>query len=189
VKTYPNVICLPRQRVFYAFGIEDFIKRLLETGIEVAIWTSTTKHNGKPIIEGILDENIRRQLKFIWYRDQTELDPEFGISTDMTIEKHSTVKRIERILSHPYINSNREYNYDNVVIVDDTYQKCRLNPENCNIIVPAFTMFGIGEPREAELKEARDAERFDHIYSLILDRLSGDVIYSPRSNTGENRVE
>ena len=96
----------------------------------VAFWSSTTSYNAKPIIDQLLNtSDIPKRAKFIWYRDRTRLDPDYGVNND--IKEHDTVKTLSDVWSHPYVNQYRLYSNTNTLLVDDSARKTRFNhPDN-----------------------------------------------------------
>lgn len=111
----------------------EFFTRLFDNNYEVALWTSTTEYNGKRIIEWMIPQIIQNKFKFIWYRDRTRLDPDFGTNEEIT--QYDTVKNLQDVWSHPYVNGYRRFNALNTCIVDDGPHKMRFNaPDNVILV-------------------------------------------------------
>lgn len=141
-------------------GYRKFLTRCY-TKYDVAFFTSTTQRNAEIILKKLLTKKQFKQVKFVWYRDRTYLDPDwyaFGESAchqkhsyeisahpswefenfqEEQIQKHSTIKHLSAIWRNPIINAERKYSEKNTLICDDSYMKLRLNPRsNCLPILP-----------------------------------------------------
>ena len=123
---------LPSYKIFKFNGIEDFIQWCLDN-YDVAIWSSTTHRNASEMLK-LCNIDISK-FKFVWYRDRTELDPEYKINKDIT--RYNTVKNLERIWSNP-INVYRQYSSKNTLIIDDDHMKVRFNDKDNVFIVNNF---------------------------------------------------
>lgn len=110
-----------------------FFEKLFREHV-VSVWTSSNYKTVRPILENILTEDQLESLKFIWCRDRTELDPEYGNPEFPLLKSHSTVKKLKRVLASPYVNYDREWNWSNVIIIDDGEEKVRYNPKE-NVLV------------------------------------------------------
>ena len=108
-------------------GASDFINYCLDN-YEVGIFTSITPSNTKIIISKIFTYGRKNKLKFIYDRSHTKLDPDYEKLDN--IKKFDTVKYLTDVINNPIINTNRTYNLDNTIIIDDTYMKVRFNPVN-----------------------------------------------------------
>ena len=114
-------------------GVSDFIRECLAR-YDVAIYSSTTWHNIKPLLDEILPEELLSQLKFVWTRDHTRLDPSYGQEGYHYLRPFDTVKDLHYVFDNPAINVERCYDLSNTLIVDNEERKVRLNPEeNCMI--------------------------------------------------------
>jgi len=123
---------LPRYIVFIRPYVKEFLNFCYEYA-DVGFFSSTTQPNAWGILNHILTEDQKKKTKFYWYREHTKLDPNFRL--DPSIFGHDTIKLMSDVFSSPYINCNRTYGYYNTVIVDDAYQKVRLNhPSNIQIV-------------------------------------------------------
>lgn len=122
-------------RIFKRPEAEWFIETLLEK-YDVAVWSSTTKPNAEFMLNAVFSKDQIKQLKFVWYRARTQLDPDYG--KDETVKDFDTVKRLEQVWLDPYINTSRQYSVENTVIIDDEMHKIRHNPEQTRIIAEVF---------------------------------------------------
>ena len=71
-------------------------------------------------------KNPKKYFEFIWCRDRTKLDPDYGKDPD--IEKYDTIKMLKDIIDCPDINQDRNYGFHNIIICDDSRMKTRFNP-------------------------------------------------------------
>lgn len=100
----------------------ELLDYLSKNNIDYAVWTSTTFVRAKPLVDYIF-ENY--QPKFVWYRDDTDYDAEFGL--------HHTLKNVEKIR-----RIFPQYANEKIFIVDDSAKKLRFNLQSDNIIVENF---------------------------------------------------
>lgn len=133
--------------------IKDFILWCFDENIDIGIWSSTYKHNAEDVIKFIMTEEERKKLKFEWYRDRTEFDPDYGI--DPNIRGHDTVKNLYLVWCNPIVNFrnydcvndnndhdnrlNYKYNETNTIILEDNEKKVRFNDKENVIIVDSYT--------------------------------------------------
>lgn len=101
-------------------GVGQFLALLFEC-FHVAVWTTTTRTHGQPLVDQIFGDYVP-SLVFIWYRRQTRM-------VDSLID-WDRVKPLE-LISH----FNSKWNQSNVVIIDDNPQKVRTNPPFNSLIV------------------------------------------------------
>jgi len=106
----------------------EFIEQILNL-YDVAIFSSTTFKNAMPIVELLFKEQ-QSKLKFKWFRDRTEYDPD--------TDDHSTIKELVRVWRNPTANWERTYNKHNTLICDDDLSKVRFNSENNYLVVAKF---------------------------------------------------
>lgn len=90
---------------------------------DIAIWSSTTEKNAIPMIQYI--EKYGIEFKFVWFRDRTQLNPFYLINPK--VKKYDTIKDIRQVLLSPEINRERRYTPNDILIVDDEYNKVRMN--------------------------------------------------------------
>lgn len=88
----------------------------------VAIFSSSSYYNVSSVLKTVMTREQLSNCLFTWTRDRTHLDSE-GES------QHSTVKRLGDVLGNPVINSNRVYNWSNVLMCDDSASKMAANPK------------------------------------------------------------
>lgn len=91
----------------------------------IAIWSSSSERNMAPFVK-ILIKKYRLKFLFIWYRDQTQLDMDYGI--DPSVKIHDTIKDITQIVLSPTLNPERALKKEDILIVDDDWKKIRMNP-------------------------------------------------------------
>lgn len=87
---------------------------------DICIWTSSTESkiiNSIEYIKSIIDF----ELKFVWYCHNCLLDNKY--KKNSTTPKWLTIKDINSILLSPYINFDRFYTIDNIIIVDNNERK------------------------------------------------------------------
>ena len=116
------------------------VRKVLDTlflHFEVAIWTSSRKHNAQEVLNFILHPWEMEKLVFFWDREYVELDPDFN-HEHPEIKEYDTIKSINRIIYHPEVNAKRKWNVDNIRFVDNSENKLRFNPESTRIVLPNF---------------------------------------------------
>ena len=130
-----GVLC---QRVYTGDGfqitIRPFVQEFLSflyKNYEVAFFTSTNYVNANPIIQSLLTPEQKQKTKFFWYRDRTRFDPQ-------PIESYDTIKMIQDIIDCPTINYDRRYTLQNILLVDDSPRKVRLNNPDSVILVNSY---------------------------------------------------
>lgn len=149
LKSY-TVMLRPGYREFLDFCFEHFT---------VAFYSSTTYSNANAILNKLLTSKQKNKTLFRWFRDRTQLDPDFG--QNPKIMKHDTVKKLVDVFNCPLINEERKFNYDNTLLCDDSEQKTRFNPDKNIVIFPEFT----GDPHDQVLNKMTKTllERFDQL--------------------------
>lgn len=125
-------------------GAKEFLTYCIEKH-NLAIWSSTTYPNSQPMVDALLTAEQKSALIFVWYRDRTRLDPEFGERAD--IRNYDTVKNLEDVYSHPFFE--RIWTNRNTVIIDDSQTKTRFNSPNNVFLVPTFVESGIEDVFDA----------------------------------------
>ncbi len=116
---------------------KEFIKYCLDN-YHLGFLTSTTKKNAEPILKRLIPKEDWSKVKFFWYRDHTQADPEIG--TNPLTPNHSTIKKIDEILASKEINPDGIYNYHNVTICDDSKRKLRFVPPKNYVLVGSFNL-------------------------------------------------
>ena len=114
-------------------GAKDFLNECFSLFM-VAIWSSTTKPNAQPIVDAFFTDTQQKQLAFIWFRERTRLDPEYGRKSD--ISDFDTIKDLDDVFSHPFFE--RKWTPENTHIFDDSPKKMRFNNTNNYTIIPKF---------------------------------------------------
>ena len=114
-------------------GARNFIRQIFES-YHIAIWSSTTYTNVAPLIDALFNEEQKHALVFRWIRDRTKWDPEYGINSE--IMDFDTIKPIEEITQCPTLL--RKWKEDNILIIDDTKQKLRFNPDKNCLVIPNY---------------------------------------------------
>lgn len=135
VKNKDNMLVLTHCNVYFHPEAKDFFKWLFGR-YRVAIYSSTTSKNVKPILKHLLTKQQYEKLEFIWCRYMCTLDPEYGIRKE--IKMFDTIKLVSSVLDNPVVNANRRYNISNILLLDDSYLKLRFNPQKCYHIIPTF---------------------------------------------------
>jgi len=110
-------------RPFVHFAIDE-----LQLKYDIAVFTSCKQEGGMQLVLKIFTQEQCDKLKFIWFRDKTRLDPDFGV--DPTIQWFDTIKHIDTVLLCPIINEKRIYTRSNVLFIDDSHIKMRFNGSN-----------------------------------------------------------
>lgn len=164
-ETHPNFIERSVYHVFARPGVSDFIDQCFED-YDVAIFSSTTFYNVDPILDMLLTKEQREQLKFIWCRDRTRLDPMYGREEYDYIKKYDTIKMLEDVFANPVINADRHYSDRNTIIVDNELRKVRLNPDHS---VMVWNEFSIGRPAAHLVVIKQNVDyRFDQLQSEFI---------------------
>lgn len=114
-------------------GARDFIKHIFEK-YHIAIWSSTTYTNISPLIDALFNEDQKHALVFRWIRDRTKWDPEYG--TNPEIMDFDTIKPIDEIIQCPTLL--RKWKENNILLIDDSKQKLRFNPEKNCLVIPNY---------------------------------------------------
>lgn len=128
-------IDLPYYNVYLRKGVRKFLNWCYQQ-YTVAFWSSTTHKNAEIIINHILTVVQREKTHFFWYRDHTQLDPDYG--KDPNVIESDTIKLLSRVVSHPSINLCRRYSYNNILLLDDTMMKTRFNFKKNILTIPTF---------------------------------------------------
>ena len=121
------------------FNLRPYLDECLDALFDlfdVAIFTSMTKKYGSLAVNQIFTGEQQEMLKFVWYRDRTSWDPEYG--KIKTVKQHDTVKPLSYILDSPTVNDKRQYDRFNVVMVDDSHRKMKINTSDNYIIVESY---------------------------------------------------
>lgn len=119
-------------------GLTEFITKIAEH-FELAIWSSAPDEYVQEISAIIKPTNI--EFKFIWGKSKCSIDEE---SNDMYSTGYDDTNSIKDLR---LVNSEFAYSLDNILIIDDTPQKARLNLKNL-ICTNKFT----GDKSDDELK-------------------------------------
>jgi len=152
------------RKITPCYGLVDFIESLMSK-YRVAIWSSTTDYNTNPIIKSIFPKHIIERFLFIWHREFTELDPDYGKEGYEHIQKYDTIKPIDNIKASPIINYSRKWDRHNMIIIDDSPDKLRFNPPENNIVVPTYMLSEFDEKQTVI-----DLEYLNYLEELIDDR-------------------
>lgn len=129
-----------KKNVILRPGLYEFLDELISKKYQIAIFTSCKEKNGKLLI----DEFFKNyNFEFTWYRDRCDLDPDFGIDTE--VKDFDTIKDINSILLSPLLN--RKYQESDILFVDDSYRKMRFNPDESYYLIPSYS----GEKSDEEL--------------------------------------
>lgn len=102
--------------------IRPFIINFLDNCSEIfdiALWTSANYYNVIDFIKW-LTPKLKFSFKFIWYRDRCEIDTRSNILFDV-------VKNSRTLILSPILNSERLYNEDNIIFIDDDINKVNIN--------------------------------------------------------------
>ena len=116
-----------------------FLEQLSARGYSLGIYTSTPEDKAWPIIEFL---DIVHLLEFVWYRNHCVNDPDKG--------RYETMKLLARVIESPSINPEGKYAIDGCIICDDTPDKIRDNPLDCQFYFPTFSA---GKPDNADLED------------------------------------
>lgn len=159
-------------RVYKRPGADMFLRYCLKK-YNVAIWSSTTQYNVKPILNWIFKPKQLRKLAFIWYRNQTKLDPDYGKSEYPSITEYDTVKNLADVWSNPYFNRLRKYGKTNTLIVDDSSNKVRFNPKNNVLVVESYKGFSntINNKKCEDIMEYEDIKEYEDDMGCDTDNL------------------
>ena len=128
-------------------GVAELIKALIDEGYHVGVWSSTTSYNAIPMLDAVIDDELKEQLKFIWCRERVEMHPHYGL--DPKIREYDTIKDLHRIWSHSYFN--RKYQPNNTIIIDDSWIKLINHPEMNSLIVEPYQVDENDEDWAADL--------------------------------------
>ena len=114
-------------------GIREVLKRLSQEHT-LGIFSSTTFKNVVPVVKELEKSGIKFAITA--YREYTQLDPDY--LKNVSIQSFDTIKRLETIWSHPFFNSNRQWDSTNTLLVDDSAVKTRfIDPDNV-LVIPSF---------------------------------------------------
>ena len=142
-----KVLQLKFYKVIERRGANDFVNRLLDI-CDVGILTSTTKPNADQMIDLILEPEVKAKLKFIWYRDDVEVDLNGK-------EDYATVKKLKSVVRSAAINIRKDgvwrYSMDRALIADNSLSKIDKNPISNMYLFPAYT----GSSDDKSLDEIR----------------------------------
>lgn len=103
-------------------GVVDFLKKCKLDNYDIAVWTSGIYKKYHQFLDD-LQNDLNFKFSFCWYRNDTELDHDYGI--DNKIGKYHTIKNLDRVFYYP--NFRRCYNKDKTIIIDDDFRKIRMN--------------------------------------------------------------
>lgn len=118
---------LGKKIIYPRIGIKEFLEYIFEN-YQVAVFSSTTEKNADPILKYMLSEEQYDKLVFKWFRDRTRLDKNYE-------EIYDTVKVLEDIIDNPIINYNRHIKLEDLLMLDDSPKKMRLNDKKNYLIV------------------------------------------------------
>lgn len=136
-------ISLDKHNIYLRPKAKRFLNKILNLkNLEVAIFSSTTYPNVNLILNELITTEQRKKLKFLWCREHCTLDPDYGTRDD--VKEYTTIKKLETITDHPYINMKRLYNSTNVLFIDDEPSKMRYNPKSSYHILSGY------DPREID---------------------------------------
>lgn len=112
--------------IYFRPGTEEFLRWALRH-FKVGIFTSTERQNISPFL-GSISPEIKKRLLFIWTRGMCSLDPDQN-------RTYQTIKELDRIIKHPFINQSRKYQLEDILAIDDDHKKHLFNPEGTYLIV------------------------------------------------------
>jgi hypothetical protein len=110
--------------------VREFLLECLSR-YDVGIYTSTTANNADSILKSILGPKIVDRFKFVWYRPQTDPDPDDTSGYD-------TIKTIKKVLDDSTINKDGFYGLTRTLIVDDSITKVRFNDIDNVLVLPSY---------------------------------------------------
>ncbi len=143
--------------------IKDFVKKCTQK-YDIGIFSSTKWFNIEPLLKHIF-KNTKKYFKFIWCRDRTRLDPNYGKVDN--VKKFDTIKMLKDIIEHPDINQDRDYGFHNIVLCDDSQIKTRYNPiQNILIVEPWIP----GKPFDINSLLENIAEQFNILSNTEVTR-------------------
>jgi len=120
-------ISIGNKFVYPRKGIKEFLIYLFEK-YEVAVFSCTTEKNAEDILKQMLTAEQYNKLLFKWFRDRARLDKEYDTIYD-------TVKVLEDIVDNPVINVERKIKMEDLLMIDDSVKKMKLNDKKNYIIV------------------------------------------------------
>lgn len=103
-------------------GLVDLVRRCWAEGRpEVAVWTSSTGPVARRKLQRIFTRAEIKRFLFVWTRNMVKMDPAWAGTS------HQTIKLLDDLLLHPYINAGMRYDPGNILLVDDSPEKLRFN--------------------------------------------------------------
>jgi len=108
---------------------------------DIAIWSSAKMFNVEPLVRFMFDLETRSKLKFVWSQE------------NCTVEKGEDPRKplFIKDLSKMW-KEFPEYDQTNTLLIDDSKEKCKLNPEACFLTVKTWTK----EEQESDFSEVYD---------------------------------
>ena len=162
------------QKVFVRPSAKDGLKKLVDEGNSVAIWSSTTLKNTEPIVHTVWSEKDH-PFSFIWSRDHTKPD-NYRRQTSLgdSETEFATLKDLNMIWNYRLgvtdehrTKFGADFNFGpkNTVVVDDEPSKTRAHADNL-LWIPQYSV-------EDNLAGTVDPSLgFDQALELLLGELS-----------------
>lgn len=143
-------VAIGNKFIYPRIGVKDLIKSLFDK-YQVAIFTSITKKNADPILEYIFTKEQYNNLLFKWYRNKTkedktqlkdgEIDEEE--EDDERKDKYRTVKLLIDIINDPIINYDGKLKLEDILMIDDSERKMRMNDKKNYIIINSDSTYNV----------------------------------------------
>jgi len=140
----------PHLKSFLDYCFENFT---------VAVWSSARGENVKDLLDFVFQEDQKQRLLFFWDQSHCTTVP-FPAAPAAAGEEKSKKPLFLKELKHVW-DAFPQYNQDNTILVDDSEQKMRENPQKTRGIIKAWT-FGNdkGPEDDCELKDIIKEQRF-----------------------------
>lgn len=127
-----DMILIPKFIVFLRPHVYDFLSMCFDK-FDVGFFSSMTERHGSQILDILLTKEQKEQVKFIWYRDKTRPDPDFGIKPEIT--NYDTIKMAQDI-----VDSFDRYKLEDILICDDSETKLRFNKSENTCVIRSFNL-------------------------------------------------
>lgn len=95
-------------------GLMEFIQLLRSYNVELAVWSSSMRHNVEFMVKSLFGPAAKSMLLFVWSREQTDPDPSGP-------NPWSTQKNLQKVWQHA--PSDRRWSSHNTLMMDDTPSK------------------------------------------------------------------
>lgn len=139
-----DALCLGSSLHWTNPDAKPFIEGLMESGIDVGIWSSAYHANVLNSLTSILGESLRDKLRFIWSADHCLLLK--NVTNKKNPYKPVMVKPIRRIRAH-----FGDSTWDKIILVDNDADKMAMNDDHEVVLMRPFFPYS-NEQTDEELR-------------------------------------